>query len=313
MDSELSWNFFKREPHCSIPGVNDEKISWFNKFIIVLIILNCIAFILETFEPISSSYGTFLNYFEAISVIIFTVEYGLRVWSSGLNPQHKGIIGHLKYIITPFAIIDLLSFLPYYLQLTTISIPFLIPDGRFFRTLRLIRIAKVFKYSESAITLKNVIISKKDDLVVTFMIGLLLLFISSSLMYYYEHDAPGQDKFGNIFDAMYWGIVPLTTVGYGDVLPVTAEGKLISTIITVICITLLALPTGIISEGFIEEKKRMKEECTIEENGDSSPILNNKIDRVGTVGCDGGTSIDKNNTLQCPHCKNAIEISLSKS
>lgn len=312
MDSELSWNFFKREPHCSIPGVNDEKISWFNKFIIVLIILNCIAFILETFEPISSTYGTFLNYFEAISVIIFTFEYGLRVWSSGLNPQHKGIIGHLKYIITPFAIIDLLSFLPYYLQLTSISIPFLIPDGRFFRTLRLIRIAKVFKYSESAITLKNVIISKKDDLILTFMIGLLLLFISSSLMYNYEHNAPGQTNFRNIFDAMYWGIVPVTTVGYADIMPVTSEGKLISTIITVICITLLALPTGIISEGFIEEKKRMREECAIVEKDSSITIMQNRSAPVGAFECDGGTSVDKNCSLQCPHCKNAIEISLNK-
>ena len=312
MNSELSWSFFERARY-RVKGIDeDDKISWFNQFIIVLIFLNVIAFILGTFDPIATEYGAFLNTFEVVSVIIFTLEYGLRVWSCSLNPQYRGVVGHLKYMVSFFAIIDLLSFLPFYFQLSAISIPFLIPDGRFFRTLRLIRVIKIFKYSNSMISLKNVIIAKKDDLILTFIIGLFLLFISSSFMYYFEHDAQ-RENFGNLFDAMYWGIVPLTTVGYGDVLPVTTEGKLISSIITVICITMLALPTGIISEGFIEEKKRMREESRY--NGSETKAidvdLQHKMLKPDNFSCDG-SSHESLIPSRCPYCNNYIDISINK-
>ncbi len=292
----------------------DTHINLFNKFIIALIFLNIIAFILETFETIANEYGTYFFIFEAVSVAIFTIEYGLRVWSCGQNPNYRGVRGSLKYMISFFAIIDLLSFLPFYVHLSAMSLPFLVPDGRFFRTLRLIRVVKILRYSNSMITLKNVIISKKDDLILTLIIGVFLLFISASFMYYFEHDAPGQTSFNNLFEALYWGIVPLTAVGYGDIWPMTMEGRLTSMVITLICITMMALPTGIISEGFIEERRRMKEEsknngskASPADNGTQQNMLN-----PNNFACDGSSHEEDAITSQCPYCNNYISISINK-
>jgi voltage-gated potassium channel len=312
MDHELNKSLFERDDY-NVQS-KDIHINLFNKFIIALIFLNIIAFILETFEPIATEYGVYFNIFEAVSVVIFTVEYGLRVWSSGLNPRYKGVSGHLRYMISFFAIIDLLSFLPFYLHLSAMSLPFLVPDGRFFRTLRLFRVIKIFRYSNSMITLKNVIISKKDDLVLTLFIGVFLLFISASFMYYFEHDAPGQESFNNLFESLYWGIVPLTAVGYGDIWPMTMEGRLTSMVITLICITMMALPTGIISEGFIEERRRMKEEKKHSESkaGSNDNDIQHKMLNPNNFACDGSSHEEGAITSQCPYCNNYITISINK-
>jgi voltage-gated potassium channel len=128
------------------------------------------------------------------------------------------------------------------------------------------------------ITFKNVIVEKKDDLILTFLLGIFVLFIASSLMFQFEHDSQ-PENFTNIFDALYWGIIPLTTVGYGDIYPQTGEGKLISAVITLICITMVALPTGILSSGFIEEMKKSKE-CELKD-----PEI-----------------------IKCPHCQKDIDL-----
>ena len=312
MDHELNRSMFERADY-NVEH-KDTRINLFNKFIIALIFLNVLTFILDTFEPISNQYGFYFNIIEIASVIIFTAEYGLRVWSCGLNPRYRGVTGSLRYMVSFFAIVDLLSFLPFYLHLSAMALPFLVPDGRFFRTLRLIRVVKILRYSNSMITLKNVIISKKDDLILTLIIGVFLLFISASFMYYFEHNAPGQESFNNLFEALYWGIVPLTAVGYGDVWPMTVEGRLTSMVITLICITMMALPTGIISEGFIEERKRMKEES--KSNGSKTGPTDNGIQQnmlsPNSFACDGSSHEDGAITSQCPYCNNYISISINK-
>jgi voltage-gated potassium channel len=312
MDRDLNGGLLEREDY--IVTDREIRINGFNKFIIVLIFLNVIAFVLETFEPIADQYGLYLNIFEAASVVIFTIEYGLRLWSCGQNPLYRGVAGRLKYITSFFAIIDLLSFLPFYLHVAAMTMVFLVPDGRFFRTLRLIRVVKVFRYSGSMITLKNVIISKKDDLILTLIIGVFLLFISACFMYHFEHNAPGQENFNNLFEALYWGVVPLTAVGYGDIWPVTVEGRLISMFVTLVCITMMALPTGIISEGFIEERKRMKDESKNDNDKaePADPDVRPAANGPACVSCDGGSRDDGAVASECPYCHRPIVISFDK-
>jgi hypothetical protein len=148
----------------------------------------------------------------------------------------------------------------------------------------------------------------------TIIIGLFLLFISASFMYHFEHNAPGQEGFNNLFESLYWGIVPLTAVGYGDIWPMTTEGRLISMIITLICITMMALPTGIISEGFMEEKRRMRVEC---KNGGcdikvTDTDFRQTMSNPDNFSCDGASHEEGVITSQCPYCNNHISISINK-
>jgi voltage-gated potassium channel len=229
------------------------ELDLFDYFIIVLIILNIIAVILETVQSIYTRIPLLFKYFEYFSIGVFTIEYLLRIWSCTINQKYSNpILGRFKFVASPLALVDLFSFLPFY-------IPMLIPfDLRFIRGFRLLRIIRVFKigrYSEAARLFGRVLRSKKVELITALAIIFILLIISSSLLYYVEHDAQ-PDKFQNIPEAMWWGVVTLTTVGYGDIFPITPMGKILSSIISLLGIGLFALPTGLLSAGFIEEIKK---------------------------------------------------------
>ena len=227
----------------------------FDYFIIFLIILNVIAIILESFESLSLKFNLSFRAFEIFSVIIFTIEYMLRLITAKYKIESKNIfISMIKYIFTPMALIDLLAILPFYL-------PMLIKcDLRFLRMLRLIRLLRIFKiqrYSNSLNMIGKVLKEKKEELFVTVFVTFLLLLIASSLMFYIEHDTQ-PDAFPNIISSFWWAVATLTTVGYGDVYPLTGWGKLLSGIIALLGIGLVALPTGIISSGFIGELQKKK-------------------------------------------------------
>ncbi|MCD1295674.1 potassium channel protein [Methanocella sp. CWC-04] len=228
----------------------------FNIFIIVLICLNVTAVVLETEESLASQYGDLFWNFEVFSVAIFSIEYILRLWTCNLNPEYTGMLrGRIKYIFTPFAIIDLLAIMPFYL-------PMILPaDLLIIRALRLFRLFRIFKlgrYSESMQTFINVINNKKEELTITVVMGFLLLLIASALMYTVEHDVQ-PDKFSSILTSMWWGVITLATVGYGDVVPMTPLGKFLGSIIALLGIGLFALPTGIMGSGFVEELHKRKE------------------------------------------------------
>jgi voltage-gated potassium channel len=230
----------------------------FDIFIITLISLNILAVIMETVESLMFRWGKFFEIFEIISVVIFTVEYLLRLWSCTSDRQYsKRIRGRIRFAFTPLAIIDLIAILPFYL-------PMLIGvDLRFVRALRLFRIFRVFKfgrYSQSLRSMANVLRAKKEELIITGFTIFIMLIVVSSLMYYFEHEAQ-PEAFSSIPAAMWWGVASLTTVGYGDIYPVTAVGKFLAGVIAVLGIGLFALPAGIIASGFIEEfqKKRGKQ------------------------------------------------------
>ncbi|MEE0675090.1 MAG: ion transporter [Ruminococcus sp.] len=236
--------------------------------IIVLIVANTVIVIAETFdlpEGVSKAMGIF----EGISVIIFTVEYLLRVWTSDLlRPEMNPLKARLKYVFSFMAIVDLVAILPFYLPLV---FPIDLRIIRIMRVVRLFRIFKINRYTNALRIIALVFKNKSAQLVSSvFVVGLLLV-IASVLMYNIEAEAQ-PDAFSNAFETMWWAVSTLTTVGYGDVYPITVAGKMLSTVIAFLGIGLVAVPTGIITAGFTEivteeeKAKKAKEAQALQQN-----------------------------------------------
>ncbi|MCP4138665.1 MAG: ion transporter [bacterium] len=240
-------------------SVIDIPSKIFNFSIIALILLNVLAIILESFQELNAAYLKYFKWFEIFSVIIFSIEYLLRVWISKYRDPDKSFISSvIKYIFTPMAMIDLFAIIPFYLPMI-ITI-----DLRFLRILRLTRLFRIFKLNRHTNSLKligRVLKKQKEELFITIFITFLLLLIASTLMYYIENEAQPK-AFPDILSSFWWAIATLTTVGYGDVFPVTGLGKFLSGIIALLGVGIVALPTGIISSGFMDEinsKKKQEE------------------------------------------------------
>lgn len=228
------------------------------KFIYGLIVINVIALILESYKELRDSYGDVFQVIEIFSVIVFTIEYVLRLWVSDLDKEVKN--SRVNFIFSPLGLIDLFAIIPFYL-------PMLFPiDLRVIRILRLLRLLRIFKlgrFSKSLKTINQVLKETKTDLAITLFVAFILLVVSSTLMYYVENEVQ-PEKFASIGHSFWWSVATLTTVGYGDVYPITAIGKLLSAVIALIGIGFVALPTGIISSAFVEKiqkKKSKKIEC----------------------------------------------------
>jgi voltage-gated potassium channel len=241
----------------------DRASHYFDVFMITLITLNVLVVSLETISGLHEHFLLFFGIFDGLSVAIFTVEYALRLWVITLWPKYRRpVLGRLHYMLTPLALVDLLAIAPFY-------IPFVIPvhliDLRFLRILRLVRIFRILKlsrYSEAVKTLERVLYHKKEELAATFFILILLLIFCSSLMYVAEHEAQ-PDKFSSIPAAMWWGIITLATIGYGDVIPITLYGKIIGGFVAILGIAVFALPAGIFASGFAEELALKKLGCAL--------------------------------------------------
>lgn len=217
-------------------------------FLIILIVFNTIVVSLESIDTISEKYKIAFLFFNLFSIIIFTLEYILRVWSCTVweSYQHP-VWGRIQYMLTPLALIDLVAFLPFYL-------PFFHADLRTIRLVRLLKflqILKVARYSHTLKILGEVFKRQKEELILTLTLVIFILLTASNLMFYLEHDAQ-PDKFPDIPSAMWWGIITLTTIGYGDVYPVTPGGRFLGGIVAILGIGLFALPAGIIASGFTE-------------------------------------------------------------
>lgn len=224
----------------------------FDAFIIVLICLNVAAVLFESVGDNHATYAWLLQPFETISLIVFAAEYALRVWSVTADPAYASpVAGRLRFIASPYALIDLLAIAPVLLT------AFLVLDLRFLRVVRLLRLLKLTKYSESTVILGRVLRSRRQALGTALFVVLIALFIVSSLMYFAEHEAQ-PDKFSSIPASMWWGVVALTTTGYGDVVPVTALGQVLGGLTAVVGVGVIALPVGILASGFIEELDKAK-------------------------------------------------------
>ena len=241
-------------------AVGDILSRIFDIFIMSLIFLNIIAVILETVDSIALHFLPLFRTFEIISVVIFTVEYVLRLWSCTINKKYSNSLkGRIRFALTPMAIVDLVAILPFY-------VPMIIPfDLRFVRVLRLIRMFRLFKvsrYSSSMKTLAAVLKAKKEELFITAFVVIILLVVFSSLMYFVENTAQ-PEAFSSIPAAMWWGVATLTTVGYGDVYPVTPIGKFLGALIAILGIGMFALPAGILGSGFVEEMRKKREKKVV--------------------------------------------------
>jgi voltage-gated potassium channel len=227
-----------------------DKISkYFDAFLLILIVLNTIAIVLESINALYATCNKQFRVFEIFSVSVFTIEYIMRIWTSDFSfPSSKGKIGSVfKYLKSPMAIIDLFAIMPFYLPM------FILVDLRFlrmFRISRLLRILKLHRYTKALNLIIGVVRDKKDELLATVFVMGFMIMISSTMMYYFE-SVVQPEAFPNIVASFWWSIATLTTVGYGDIYPVTGVGKLFAGIIAVLGIGLVALPTGIISSGFI--------------------------------------------------------------
>ena len=221
--------------------------------LMILIVANGLAVMLETVKFLDQRYSSIFYGFEIFSVTIFSIEYILRLWVATLDPKYGGSIkGRLRYMVSPMALIDLAAILPFYLPLAvTIDLRVL----RLLRLFRLFRLFKMTRYVESLRTFHRVFVAKKEELLITALMIFILLVFASSAMYDVENEAQ-PDKFPNIPETIWWGVVTLTTIGYGDVYPVTPTGKIIGGVIAFLGIGLFALPAGILASGFTEESRR---------------------------------------------------------
>ncbi len=232
------------------PG--DKLSKAFDMFIVTLIGLNVVALILESVRSIRALCPRLFSIFELVSVIIFTVEYVARAWSCVEKPAYaKPVSGRLRFLATPLALVDLFAILPFYLPFTGLDLRFL----RVLRMMRIFRLAKLGRYSQSLQILHGVMAAKKEQLVCTLFVLLLLVIVAASMLYYAEnHVQP--DHFSSIPASMWWAVTTLTTVGYGDVCPMTGLGKAMASVIAILGIGMFALPTGILGAGFIEQMSR---------------------------------------------------------
>ena len=240
-----------------LEGTTNDKIArGFQIFIITLIAVNVLVVIIETEESVLDEYGYLFTPFEVFSIVIFTAEYAGRIVVCKLNPKYQNSkYARIRILFTPMMLVDLAAILPFFL-------PFIVADVRFIRIIRLLRLFRLFKlarYSDPMQTLGEVFKAKVGDLAVAFFILFIVLIFASTLMYHAEHQAQ-PEIFSSIPASMWWGIITLTTIGYGDTYPVTVMGKIVGGAVAVLGIAVYAIPTGIMASAFTEElrKKRQK-------------------------------------------------------
>jgi voltage-gated potassium channel len=237
--------------------------DWVDVLLLVLIVLNVAAVILETVQSLKQAYGVAFFAFEVFSVAVFSVEYSVRLWACTADPRYsERIAGRIRYASSFYGVIDVLAIAPFY---AAMLLPVGIVDLRILRVLRLMRFVRVLKigrYSQALDRLKRVYSARRADLGVVVGGVVVLLVLVSSLMYHVENSAQ-PDKFSSIPAAMWWGISTLTTVGYGDMAPITPLGKLLGGVVQLLGIALFALPAAILAAGYEEEIQRRRAESGV--------------------------------------------------
>lgn len=243
MKDPVAYNTLKAKIYSLVEA--EGKNDWFDRFIICLVLLNVFAVALETVETIGLRYHLIFHYFEFFSIACFTAEYILRIWACNSNPTYNTKWGRLKFAIRPLVIIDLLSVLPFFLHFKIVD-------------LRHLQMFKMVRYSRSVRHIVKIIRSQAQALISGVILIAMLMIVSGSLLYYMEHEA--QPKvFSSIPAAMWWSIVTITTLGYGDMFPITILGK-VGAALTAICgIGLFALPAGVMGAAFLEHMKEEHE------------------------------------------------------
>ena len=240
----------------AVGGGQGRLSRWFDIGLISLISLNVLAVILESVDTLEAAYHGAFYVFEVFSVAVFSVEYLLRLWTivESSQPEYRHPLwGRLRYMISPMALVDLVAVVPFYLGF------FLTADLRFMRVLRLLRVFKLTRYSSAMVILLNVLRQEARSFGAALFVLLLLMIFSASMIYLFEHQVQ-PEAFSSIPKAMWWAVITLTTVGYGDILPITPLGRLFGAAISIIGIGMVALPAGILSSGFSQQLRLRRQE-----------------------------------------------------
>ncbi|MDE4908034.1 ion transporter [Methanogenium marinum] len=238
----------------SSPEEGDKTSFWFDMVIICLITISVAELILATVPGMLIRHLWIFIIIEIVTAVAFSIEYILRMWSCTEDERyHKPITGRLRYALTPLVFIDFVSILPYYLTL-------LIPgvNVTFLRTLRVFRFFKLGRYSRSFQVMIRVLERNKESMLGAVFIIMVVIIIASTLMYQIEYSAQ-PEVFSSIPESMWWGIVTIATIGYGDMVPVTPLGKGLGFVISLVGIGLFALPAGILASGYSEVVREEKE------------------------------------------------------
>ena len=267
MDNKVERNNSKKKRIFDIIQIGNRKdmlSTAFDIFIVVVILVNLFVTIFDTYDA-SADYQGILDSVELVTIIIFTVEYLLRVWTADyLYPKDKAAKARIRFIFSFNGIIDLLTFFPFYL-------PFFFPSGAVaFRMLRVVRILRLFRINsqyDAFNVILNVLKEKKDQLLSSIFMILILMVASSLCMYSVENTAQ-PEAFQNAFSGIWWSASTLLTVGYGDIYPVTLLGKILAIFISFLGVGMVAIPTGIISAGFVEQFTRLKHMSMYAEEND---------------------------------------------
>ena len=239
------------------PATIGDNLSRFCDYALsILVILNLVAVTLESVPELEKKFKDIFYYFEVVSVVVFTIEYLARIWSAParrpIEKKNHAAYSRWSYMRSFYGIIDFVSIIPFYLQAFFPGL-----DLRVLRTLRLMRILKLNNYNSALEDLFGAIMEEKRSFLTTLYIFVVAFVMSSSLIYFAEHKVQPED-FRSIPDAMYWAIITLTTVGYGDVSPVTVMGKCIAAFTAIFGVTVVALLTGIVANSFNAQMDRRK-------------------------------------------------------
>ncbi|WP_411768664.1 ion transporter [Winogradskyella sp. A3E31] len=213
---------------------NNKRSKFFGLFIQFLIILSVITFSLETLPNLSAENRQLLNAIEIFCVIVFSIEYILRIYVA----ERK-----FKFIFSFFGLIDLFAILPFYL-----SFGIDLRSLRLLRLLRLFRLLKLVRYNRAMLQFTKAMLMSKEQIILFMGVTLILIYFSAVGIYYFENEAQ-PEHFSSIFDSLWWAIITLTTVGYGDVYPITIGGRMFTFFILLIGLGIVAIPTGIISSS----------------------------------------------------------------
>jgi voltage-gated potassium channel len=224
-----------------------------NGIIVSLILLSVVTLTLETVKSLHDPFLPLFIAVELISVFVFTIEYIARIWIAPMHPSGKydhPVWGRFKYALSPMAIIDLAAILPFYL---IFFFPFV--DLRFLRLIRMLRMLKIMRYSPALNLIGQAFRAEKRSWTAAGIVIVVLVFFAATGMWIIEHSAQ-PDEFSSIPASMWWAVVTLTTVGYGDIVPITPLGKVFGSVITVMGIIMFTLPAAIFASGFLRELKR---------------------------------------------------------
>ena len=237
-------------------GHSDLLVKLVDAFLIALIVLNVAAVVLESIEHLSIAHGPVFHAFDLASVAIFSLEYVLRLWTAVEMDDHRfhhPVWGRLRWAVSPMAIVDLLAVLPFYMGM------FVEMDLRAIRGLRVLRVFKLGRYSMAMNVMAAVARQEARSIGAVLFVMMVILVLTSSLIYLFEHRAQPH-VFSDIPTSMWWAVVTLTTLGYGDMVPITPLGRMLGALTAVLGVGMIALPAGVLASGFSEQMRIRREE-----------------------------------------------------